>query len=96
MDAFNGIREFFYHMAEENSRRIGVMFLKSFQITEAAVFIQESILIPLSCRILSDYTDLRDKFNIDLHTLTGISHLFIGLWDIFGVWQFHGHLPAAR
>lgn len=71
------------------------MLLKRLQITEAAVFVEEGILI-ISAFFGSgaNQAALRDKFDVNLHPLAWILHLFIGLWDIFRVWQLLCHLAA--
>ena len=53
------------------------MFLKSFKVAEAAVFIDESVLIVLRSFFLSSNTALRDKFHVDLDALAWILHLFV-------------------
>ena len=81
-------------MLDKLSGRIGAVFLKCFQITETAVFVDEGVLIPLCTRFLPDNADTRDEFNVDLNSLTWILHLFVGFRDIFWIWQRRCHLTA--
>lgn len=67
------------------------MFLECLYIPETAVLIQENILIPLCWLLLPNNTDLWDVFHVNLHTLSGILHLFVGLRRVFWVWKFGGH-----
>ncbi len=76
------------------------MLLKSLQITKTAVFINEGILVIIAA-ILCSITDrvpnqtcLWDKLYVNLHLLTGILHLLIWLWDVFGIRQLYCHLSA--
>lgn len=39
-------------------------------------------------------TVLRNIFDVDLDPLARITHLLIGFWNIFWIWQFHRHLTA--
>ena len=94
LHAFNSIGEPLYTMPDKHSRRIGAVLFKRFQIPKTAVFVDEGILIPLCACFLPDDADTRDEFDVDLYALTGILHLFVGLRDIFGVWQRCGHLTA--
>ena len=91
LDTFNEIWEFFHDMAQEDSRGIGAVFLKSLDIPKPAVLVQESILKPLCGLLLVHDTRFRDKFHIDLNTLARILHLLIGFGDILGVQRFYGH-----
>lgn len=91
LDTFNEIRELFHNMTQEDSRGIGAVFLKSFDIPKAVVLVQEGILKPLCGLRLVHNTRFRDKFHIDLNTLAGILHLLIGLGNVLGVRQFYGH-----
>ena len=69
------------------------MLLKGLQITEAAVFVKEGILIiPALFGSGAGQAALGDKFDINLYPLAWILHLLIGLWDIFRVWQLLRHL----
>lgn len=71
------------------------MLLKRLQITEAAVFIEEGILI-ISAFLSSstDQTAFGNEFDIDLYPLARILHLLIKLWDIFRVWQLLCYLAT--
>lgn len=91
LDALDGKRELFDHMAEENGGRVGAVFLERLYVAKAAEFIQEGILIPLRGLLLADNAGLRHEFHIDLHPLAGILHLFIGLRRILRVWLFDRH-----
>ena len=92
LHAFDGIGKTLHTMLNKQCGRIGAVFRKSLQIAKPCVFINEGILIPLCWFFLPYNTDLGNKFHIDLHPLTGIGHLFIGLWRVF-LWigQFYSH-----
>ena len=83
LHAFDGIGKTLHTMLNKQCGRIGAVFRKSLQIAKPCVFINEGILIPLCWFFLPYNTDLGNKFHIDLHPLTGIGHLFIGLWRVF-------------
>ena len=70
------------------------MLFEGFQIAETAVFVDGGVLISLRSRLLTHNARFRDIFYVDLNSLTGIFHLFIGFWDIFGVWQPGGKLVS--
>lgn len=70
------------------------MLLKGFQVSESAVFVNKSILVPLCSFFLADNTGLGDKLNVDLNSLAGILHLFIRLWNVLGIWKFGRHRPS--
>ena len=83
LHAFDGIGKTLHTMLNKQCGRIGAVFRESLQIAKPGVFINESVLVPL-CRFCLPYdTDIGNKFHIDLHPLTGIGHLFIGLWRVF-------------
>ena len=71
------------------------MLLKTLQIPETAVFVQERVLV-VSTLVggSSDQTASRNIFDVNLDSLTGVAHLLIGLGDILGIWQFHRHLST--
>lgn len=94
LDTFNEIRELFHNMAQKNGGGIGAVLLKSLYIPESAVLIQEGILKPLRRLLLVHNTSLRNEFHIDLNTLAGILHLFVGFGNILGVWRFYRHSAA--
>ena len=77
LDAFDGIRELFHHMLDELGRCVGAMFLKGFQITETAVFVDECVLIEFLSFRFSDKAGSRNKLDIDLSSLPRILHLFV-------------------
>lgn len=52
LDAFNGKGKALYAVLDELGRRIRVVFFKGFQITEAAIFVKESILVIISAVFL--------------------------------------------
>lgn len=80
---------------DESSGRKGTVFPKCLQIPETAVFFQEGVLV-VSTFSGSDtnQTTLWNIFDVDLYSLSGITHLLIGFGDILGIWQFHRHLAA--
>ena len=94
LNTFNGKRKFFDHMAQELRGGISAVFLESLYVPKTAVLIQEGILEPLCWLLLPNNTDLWHKLHIDLHSLTGILHLLIGLWYVFRVRQLGGHGPS--
>ena len=51
-------------------------------------------MIPFGTLFLSNYTDLWNKFDIDLNPLARVGHLLIRLGNVFGIWQFHSHLTS--
>lgn len=94
LNALNGIGELFRYMPKEDGGGIGAVFLKSLQITESAVLVNECVLIELLPSGIPYKTDCRDKLHIDLAALAGILHLFIGLWGVFWIGKRCGHLPT--
>lgn len=82
LHTLDGIRELFDNMPEKLRGRVGAVLLKCPQIPEAAVFINERVLIPLCAILLSDNTGLGDELHIDLYPLAGVLHLFVGLGNI--------------
>ena len=89
LDTFDGKGKLFHDMLQKLCGGVGTVLLKSLQIPETAVFVNEGVLIPLCAILLPDNTGLRDKFHIDLHTLAGILHLLIGLGDILWIRQLN-------
>lgn len=67
------------------------MFLKSFHIPPAGVFIDGGILIKAFSFCFIDQTGGRNEFDIDLYPLPRIFHLLIRLWDVFGIGKFLSH-----
>lgn len=95
LDTFNGIRETFYTVLNKLRRRIGIVFLKGFQVTETAVFINECVLaIFLSLIGSSAYqTGAGDVFDVDLNFLTGVISLFVWFGNVFGVGSLAAIFP---
>ena len=77
LHAFNEERELLHYMKKENRRRVSIVFLKSLKIAEAAVFVDESVLIVLRSFFLSSNTTLRNEFHVNLDALAWILHLFV-------------------
>ena len=77
------------------------MLFESLQVTKAAVFVDEGILVietAIFRRIADRFSDqarLGDYFHVDLYPLTGMVHLFIRFWDVLRVLQFHCHLSTV-
>lgn len=94
LDAFDGIGKPFDNVAQKDSGRIGIMFLEGFHIAEAAVFVNEGVLKPLSGFRLADNANLGDEFDVDLNPLAGVGHLLIGFGDILGIRQLDSHSIA--
>lgn len=100
LHALNGEREFVGTMVDELSRGKGAAFGEGFQVTEAAIFVNKGVLIEMPSVFLRfphglpDQTAFRDEFDVDLDPLAGILHLLVGLGDIFGIRQLHGHLST--
>ena len=87
LDTLDCVGKLFYNVLEKLRGRVSAVLLKGFQIPETVVFINESVLIPPGAVLLTDNTGLRDEFDVNLHTLTGILHLLVGFWDILWIWQ---------
>lgn len=68
------------------------MLFEGFQITEEAVLIGESILIPLCPRSLPYNTSFWDILHINLHSLPRILHFFVRFWNIFRIRELNGKL----
>lgn len=95
LDALNDKGELLRAALDKFSGGVSAVLLKCLQITETAVFVKEGILIiPTFLGSGTNQAALRDKFDVDLHPLTWILHLFIGLGDIFRVWQLLCHLAT--
>ena len=77
LHAFNEERELLHYMKKENRRRVSIVFLKSLKLAEAAVFVDESVLIVLRSFFLSSNTTLRNEFHVNLDALAWILHLFV-------------------
>ena len=91
LNALNSEGEFLHYMAEKDGGGIGVMLLEGFQVAETGELVQTGILIPLRTLLLSHHADPGNEFHIDLTALSGVLHLFIGLWNILGVRQLDCH-----
>lgn len=89
--AFNGEWENFYQVFQKDLGGIGTVFLKSLHKTPAGVLINGGILIELAATCSIDKADRRDKFDIDLDTLSGMVHLLIGLWDVLRIRKMDSH-----
>ena len=74
--------ELLHTVLDKFSGRVSTVLLKRLQITEAAVFVEEGILIISTFFGSStDQTTLGNELDIDLYPLTWILHLFIRLWE---------------
>lgn len=92
LDALDGERERFYQVLHKLRGRIGVVFLKSFHKTPPGILVKGSVLEELLPNDLAVFeTGGRDKFDIHLDTLTGILHLLIWLWNVFGIGWMDRH-----
>jgi len=95
LDALYGIGKLLDAMEDKMGGGIGTVLLKGLQIAEAAVFVQEGVLVIAAiCGCLAHQAALGNELDIDLHPLTGIGPLLIGLGNILGVRQFDRHLAA--
>ena len=83
------VAEIIYKVIYKEGRGIGAVFPKSLHKTPSGILINRSILIEMLAFGLIYKTDGRDKFNINLDTLSGILHLLIGLSNVFGVVWFN-------
>ena len=76
------------------------MLFEGFQVTKAAVFINESVLVVISAVLFgifdrsSNQAGLGNIFHIDLYFLTRIICGFILLWLVFGIRKLYRHLPS--
>lgn len=80
----------FHYMLQKLSGRVCALFFERLEITESAVFIDEGILIVFLPGSFSHKAGRRNIFHINLSPLSGIFHLFIWFWNVFGVGQFYG------
>lgn len=90
LDAFNGEGKGFDQMIQEHSGGIRVVLLKGFYEPPAGVFVNRSVLVEFLAgnrRIGEAYG--RNKFHVDLDTLSGVIHRFIGFRNILGIGRFH-------
>lgn len=90
LDALNGIGELLYHMLDKLGGRVSALLPERLQIAEAAVFIDEGILIKLLSCCLSDQTRTWDIFHIDLDFLPRILHFLIRFLYILGIRELGG------
>lgn len=82
-------------VADEQGRGIGAVFPKGFEVAETAELVEESILVkPTLLGGLPYKAGCRNELHIDLDALAGILHLFVGLGDVFGIWQLYSHLAV--
>lgn len=71
------------------------MLLKCLQITKTAELVKEGILIEtISLSSIANQAALWNELNVNLYPLAWILHLLVTLWNVFGIWQLHGHLAA--
>ena len=87
LDALYGIRKFLYHILQKLHRRICAVLFVSLEDPEAAVLVNEGILIIfLLCRFTYEAA-LWNKFHINLAFLTRMCHLFVRFRDVFRIWK---------
>ena len=78
LDALDGIRELLHTVPNEYGRRVRIVLFKGLQITKAAVFVDESILVIIPSvlrRIIHRFSDqacFGNVFHVDLYPLAGI------------------------
>lgn len=92
LDTFNRTGKGLNQMFQEHSRGIGVVFLKGLYKTPAGILINGCVLeemFPSQVRI--GKAGRRNKFHIDLDTLTRIKHLLIRLRDVFRILWMNRH-----
>ena len=73
------------HVFQKDSGRIRGNLPESFHIAESGKFIDCRVLIELFPGCISCDANRRNVFHVDLYTLSGGGHLFIRLWNIFGI-----------
>lgn len=78
----------FDEMIHKHSGRVSAMLLKGFHKTPAGVFINRGVLIEFLTSSIIDQADRGNKLYIDLNTLSGVSHLLIGLRNILRIMRF--------
>lgn len=88
LHALYGARKSFYQVFQKKHGGVGTVLLKSLYKAPAGVFVNGSVLIELLPFGLVHKADGRDKFHVNLDTLTGMVHLLIRLGDILGVRRF--------
>ena len=92
-----GIREPLYTVLYEYRRRVRIVIFEGFEIAEAAVFVDESILVIVAAVLrrvihrISDQAHFRDVFHVDLYPLAGVGHLLVRLGNVLRVRQFYCH-----
>lgn len=92
LDTFNAAGERLYEVLKEDGRRIRALFLKSLDEAPSGVLVDSGILEEmLSNDPAVGEAGGGDTFDVDLKTLTGIIHLFIGLGDVLGVRGMERH-----
>ncbi len=101
LNAFNHVRKLLHAMPDKHGGGIGIVVLEGLQVTEATVFINESVLVieaaVLSCitYCIASQARFGDNLHVDLDPLTRVRHLFIRLWDILWIRQLYCHLPSV-
>ena len=97
LDTLDREAECLEHMVEENSWRESGNLIEAFDITKARELVYSGILKLFmgSVIICSNNTTGWYMLHVDLHTLSGISHSFIRLGNIFRVWKLYGSFSQA-
>ena len=85
----------FDQVLKELGRGISAMLLKGFQIPPAGELIDCSILVKLLACCISNDAGFRNELDIDLNSFARKAHLFIRLWDVFGIGQLNSHLSLT-
>ena len=93
LNTLNSIGEFFHYMFQKLCGGIGALLLECFKITEAAVFVDEGILIEFLSGSFSHKAGSGNIFHINLSPLSRIFHFFIRFGNVFGIGQFY-RLPV--
>ena len=98
LDAFDGNREGFDQMFQEQCGGIGVMLFKRLCKAPAGVFIDGGVLEELlSNNGAVPETSGGDKLDVHLDALPGVCHLLVRLRDVFGVGRMDGQdAPFAK
>ena len=74
-------------MQQELGGRIGTVLFKGFHITPTGIFVYSGILIELFSIGFINQAASRNELHVNLNSLSGISHLFIRLWNVLGIWE---------
>ena len=92
LDALNRAGEGFHKVFHKQGGGIGVVLLKGFHKAPSGILINGGILEELFAdHPAVDKAGRGDEFDIDLDTLSGMVHLFIGFRDILGVRGMDSH-----